>query len=47
MMDAGPGLTLLGSTATLQTVRISFLGAVAHVRHQPARSKYHGDFCED
>ena len=47
MMDAGPGLTLLGSTATLQTVRISFLGAVAHVRHQTARSKYHGDFCED
>ena len=47
MMDAGPGLTLLGSTATLQTVRISFLGAVAHVRQQTARSKYHGDFCED
>ena len=29
----------------LQTARTSFLGAVAHVRQQAARSKYHGDFC--
>ena len=45
VMDAGPADTAW-QHYRLQTARTSFLGALAHVRQQAARSKYHGD-CRD